>query len=167
MAPRELAQVALAKHAGVAVYARSTNEPPAFVFSLGAVTAIATDTWQPYDTTTPIGLVPGDQLFVGTPSVDVLPAELRHAIADYMRTNDHVQTPKIALVAVKNASGEFRPPWEMAPNLRRSDFPTESAWIEEGHRVEWFIPPRYVAIRPPLTDARFDAWFNAVQPLWP
>jgi hypothetical protein len=166
--PRDLAQRALAKHAGIAVYVRALKDRPLYVFSLGAVAAIATGTWQPYDVSTPIGLQPGEHLMVGTPSQDALPVELRRAIADYMRANQHVGAPKIALIAVKTASGQYRPPpWSMAANLRRSDFPTQSAWETELHRLEWFIPPRYIMVRPPLTDAGFAVWFDVVQPVAP
>ncbi|HEY0381526.1 MAG TPA: hypothetical protein VGC72_04955 [Candidatus Elarobacter sp.] len=166
--PRDLAQLALAKHAGIAVYMRAVKDHPLYAFSLGAVTAIATDTWQPRDFKKPVGLEPGDHLLFGTPSQDALPAELRRAIADYMRTNDHVDAPKIALLVIKKASGAYQPPpWIMAANLRRSDFPTESAWDAELERMRWFIPPRYDVVRPPPTDAGFAVWFDIVQPVSP
>ena len=166
--PRELAQLALAKHAGIAVYVQLQKDHPLYAFSLGAVSAITTNTWQPYETAKPSPLQPEDHLMVGTPSQNSLPPELRRAIAEYMRTNDHVAVPKIATIVIKRASGEYQqPPWQMAANLRRSDFPTEAAWDAELRRVNWFIPPPYNPIRPPPTDTAFAVWFDIVAPVAP
>jgi hypothetical protein len=163
----ELAQLALSRHAGIAVYERSKTERPLWVFSLGAVAALAKGEWQPYDRTTSIAVGAGESLVTGTPSLDALPAELRRAIAEYMRTTDGVATPKVALIGVKDAASSYERRTFMAPNLPRSAFPSDELWAEALHRIEWFIPPQFIAVRPPPAPDRFDAWFRVVQPVSP
>ncbi|MGD0051531.1 MAG: hypothetical protein ABSD03_06885 [Vulcanimicrobiaceae bacterium] len=161
----QLAQLALAKHAGIAIYEHARTESSVWVFSLGSVALLAQGKWQNYDPNPAPTPGPGDHVLTGTPSLEILPPELRLAVAEYMRTNDHVESPKIVLIIIRQESGQVRQPFMMAPNLPSTMFPTQASWYEELHRIEWFIPPTVDAVRPPVSPEAFEFWFRVVKPL--
>jgi hypothetical protein len=151
---KELARTALAQHAGIAVYESSDTAKAYWVFPLGVVSTIATGAWQRTDGTSDINFRRGEELLIGTPSFETIPRQLRDALAEYMRINDHVAVPKIATII---ALGNKRPrsaAFMMMPNLSRSDFASRAAWIEEGHRIDWFLPPPYIGVRPTNDDEK-------------
>jgi hypothetical protein len=163
---RELAAIALERAAGIAVY---ESAPPAgkplWVFSGGAVADVARGRWHP-DTN---AAMPDTSAHfrTGTPSPELLPPPLRRAIAEHMRTVEHVETPKIVMMVVDDASGTPDGRYYAAANLRRSAYPTQEAWVEALHRIEWFIPPSLVFFRPPMNEPGFDKLFSGVEPLSP
>jgi hypothetical protein len=163
---RELAKIALERAVGIAVY---ESAPPAgkplWVFSGGAVADVARGRWHP-DTS---AAMPDTSAHfrTGTPSPDVLPPPLRRAIAEHMRTVDHVETPKIVVMVVQDASGTPDGRYYVAANLRRSAYPTQEAWVDALHRIEWFIPPSLVFFRPPMNEPGFENLFSGVEPLSP
>jgi hypothetical protein len=163
---RELAKIALDRAAGIAVY---ESAPPAgkplWVFSGGAVADVARGRWNP-DTSAAMP-DPSAHFRTGTPSPELLPPPLRRAIAEHMRTVDHVETPKIVLMVVQDASGTPDGRYYVAANLRRSAYPTQEAWVEALHRIEWFIPPSLVFFRPPMNEPGFEKLFSGVEPLSP
>jgi hypothetical protein len=161
----ELAQLAFSKHAGLLVFGETVNGlVPITPYSLGTVWAIIHDKSQLRDTTTDVSVVLGDIMLIGTPSIETLPREVRDAAADYMRTTDHVEDPKIAMIVRKAADGTVKPGYIVAPNLPRSGFDSDEAWNAELKRIEWFLPPTVIAIRPPR-EPLFDTWFRNVKVL--
>ena len=105
---------------------------------------------------------------VGTPSHDALQDELRRAIAEYMRTKEHVAVPKDRDGRDQTGVGQIR--FSAVTNGGEPAtfrFSTEATWEAALRRVNWFIPPQYNAIRPPPTDAAFAVWFDIVAPVAP
>jgi hypothetical protein len=164
---RELARAALEKAAGIVVYEQSSSETkPVWVFWGGAVADLADGRWNP-DTKQEMPKLDGAQVTIGTPSLQTIPAPLRRAIAEHMRTDYRIATPKIAMIVMRDASGKYDGRYYVTPNVRRSEYETTLAWREVLHRIEWWIPPSLVAFLPPTSDEKFDPLFAVVRPLSP
>jgi hypothetical protein len=165
---KELARTALAQHAGIAVFETLNAAKAYWVFPLGVVSTMAVGAWQQTDRTSDIGVQPGEELLIGTPSIEALPRQLRDAIAEYMSVTDHVAVPKIATIV---AVGNKRPrsaAFMMVANLSRWNFASEATWMEEAHRIDWFLPPPYIGVRLPTNGKAREAFsllFGMVLPL--
>jgi hypothetical protein len=164
---RSLAQLAVTKHAGLAVDygCGRCGRDRVFRFSLGAVSLIARNIWAPR-LGGPLSIeTTGERVVSRTPSLDELPAELRSAIAQYLRTNDKVATPKIALMAYASASGKARTPYMLAPNLPSTSFSDKQEWLLSVKRLQWFIPGNERLVQPPDSQSSFASLFSHIAPV--
>jgi hypothetical protein len=163
---RDLAKSALDSAFGLAVFEKHSDTKPLWVFSAGAVADVARGRWNP-DTggALPNMNAPGTRIMFGTPSLEMIPVPLRRAIAAHMRTVENVDEPKIVLIMVKGPSGDYDDRRYVAPNIRRSAYASETAWLNALHRVEWYLPPSLISIRPPPGDTGFDRYFDIVHPI--
>jgi hypothetical protein len=160
-----LAKVALADHCGIAIYERSPAEPkPLWVFTLGDVVLLAQGRWRPVDPNPAPTPGPGGKLTFGTPSLELLPLEVRRSLAAFMHY-DHIATPKIAMVIAQTSTGAYRTPYMVIPNVPEQMYPTEDAWKAELHRIQWFIPPSLDIMQPPINQKGFDLLFGGIEPL--
>lgn len=165
----ELANLAIAQHCGIAVYDRSpTESKPLWVFSLGAVIALAEGDWRPtpadQSQTIPHATA-GERIVREIPSNSVLPLEVRRALSAFMKTGG-IAKPKVVAVLFMPPSG-VPSRYLLIPNVQRSNYTAESDWIAELNRIAWFLPPTYDSIRPPDDDRIFAILFKNIQPLIP
>jgi hypothetical protein len=161
-----LAKLAVSRHAGLAIYDPATSTAfPVWRFSLGAVSLIARDIWVRRVTGAAPVPLPGDRVLVRTPNAGELPAELRMAIDRYMRENDGVPTPKIALVSVASSPAAGDTTVMLVPNLPPASFGTSAAWRQAVRRLAWFIPGNERIEPPPADPARFNATFSDIAPV--
>jgi hypothetical protein len=167
----DLARVAVSKHVGIMVFgegsgmANANGLVPIRTYSLGKVMAVLHPEWPPADPTIDISLHPGDHIQRANAADAILPVELRDAIAEFMQKTDHVAVPKIATMIVQTADGKRKPGILVSPNLARDGFATEADWGTALGRIEWFLPPTVIAIRPPAEPSRFATLFAPVEPL--
>jgi hypothetical protein len=163
---RSLAQLAVTKHVGIAVYyaCGRCGRSRGFRFSLGAVSLIARNIWEPRVGGPLSAALTPERVVSRTPSLDELPAELRSAIAQYLRKNDKVVTPKIALMAFAS-SGKARTPYMLAPNLPSTSFSDKQTWLLSVKRLQWFIPGNERLVQPPAGQSAFATLFNHIAPV--
>jgi hypothetical protein len=162
---QRLANVAVDRGAGVALFESAADSKALWTFSFGDALLLAENTWLPRQGSPIRSPEALGKLRIGMPSEHYFPAKAKKVVAMFLRTTYGVSVPKIALAAVLDRFDKICPPLALVPNIEQAALSSDASEDRDLQRLSWFFLPTIAVMRPPVDPIVFSAWFSRISPL--